>query len=100
MLLRNMVGLLWTSDQTVAKASTYTGQHKKHKRQTSTPSAGFDPAIPVTKRPQTYALDRAATGTGCLPVACRNALAASLLLLFLSRGETYKASLMAPLHFL
>jgi hypothetical protein len=24
------------------------------------PSAGFEPAIPATKRPQTYALDRAA----------------------------------------
>jgi hypothetical protein len=28
------------------------------------PSAGFEPAIPATKRPQTYALDRADTGTG------------------------------------
>jgi hypothetical protein len=25
------------------------------------PSAGFEPAIPATKRPQTYALDRAST---------------------------------------
>jgi hypothetical protein len=25
------------------------------------PSAGFQPATPATKRPQTYALDRAAT---------------------------------------
>jgi hypothetical protein len=28
------------------------------------PSAGFEPAIPATKRPQTYALERAATGIG------------------------------------
>jgi hypothetical protein len=28
------------------------------------PSAGLDLAIPATKRPQTYALDRAATGIG------------------------------------
>jgi hypothetical protein len=28
------------------------------------PSVGFEPAIPATKRPQTYALDRAATGIG------------------------------------
>jgi hypothetical protein len=27
-------------------------------------SAGFEPAIPATKRPKTYALDRAATGIG------------------------------------
>jgi hypothetical protein len=30
------------------------------------PSAGFEPAIPVIKRPQTYALDRTATGIGYL----------------------------------
>jgi hypothetical protein len=28
------------------------------------PSAGFEPATPETKRPQTYALDRAATEVG------------------------------------
>jgi hypothetical protein len=28
------------------------------------PSAGFEPAIPATKWPQTYVLDRAATGNG------------------------------------
>jgi hypothetical protein len=28
------------------------------------PRAGLEPAIPATKRPQTYVLDRAATGIG------------------------------------
>jgi hypothetical protein len=28
------------------------------------PGAGYEPAMPATKRPQTYALDRAATGIG------------------------------------
>jgi hypothetical protein len=28
------------------------------------PRAGFEPAIPATKRPQTYALDRAVTEIG------------------------------------
>jgi hypothetical protein len=28
------------------------------------PSAGLEPAIPATKRPQTYALDRVGTGMG------------------------------------
>jgi hypothetical protein len=28
------------------------------------PRAGFEPATPATKRPQTYALDHAATGIG------------------------------------
>jgi hypothetical protein len=58
---RHTVGLLWTSDQPVAEASTYTGQHN---RQTSMPRAGFERATPGTKRPQTYALDRAAIGIG------------------------------------
>jgi len=30
------------------------------------PPAGFEPMISVYERPQTYALDRAATGTGTL----------------------------------
>jgi hypothetical protein len=45
------------SDQPVAETSIYTG---KHNRQTSMPSAGFEPAILATKRPQIYAFDRAA----------------------------------------
>jgi len=44
----------------LTKLSTY-------KRQTSTPLAGFEPAIPASQRPQTHALDCAATGIGsCL----------------------------------
>jgi hypothetical protein len=34
----------------------------KHKRHTSMPRAAFEPAIPVTKQPQPYALYRAAAG--------------------------------------
>jgi hypothetical protein len=47
-------GLLWTNDKLVAEAATYT-THNKHKRQRSKPSAGFEPATPAIKRPQTYA---------------------------------------------
>ena len=32
------------------------------------PPAGFEPAIPASERPQTYALDRAATGVGKLDI--------------------------------
>jgi hypothetical protein len=52
---------LWTSNQPVVEISTYTGQQN---RQTSMPPAGFEPATTATKRPQTYALDRAATEIG------------------------------------
>jgi hypothetical protein len=40
--------------------------HNTHKRQTSMPSAGFKPTILTSERPQTHALDRAATGIGTL----------------------------------
>jgi hypothetical protein len=46
------LGLLCTSDQPVTEAATYT-THNKHKRRTSLPSAGFEPAIPASERSQT-----------------------------------------------
>jgi hypothetical protein len=52
------------SDRPVAKASTYTGEYNLHNRKTSMPRAKFKPATPATKLPQTYTLDRAATGIG------------------------------------
>jgi hypothetical protein len=58
------VGLLWTSDQSVAETSTL-----QHTTLTTDrhpyPPAGFEPTISAGERPQTYALDRAAIGTGC-----------------------------------
>ena len=36
----------------------------QHSQQTSMPLVGFEPTISAGERPQTYALDRAATGTG------------------------------------
>ena len=38
--------------------------HNTHNRQTSMPPVGFEPTISASERPKTYALDRAATGTG------------------------------------
>jgi hypothetical protein len=43
-----------------------------HNRQTSMPSAGFEPAIPASERPQTHALDRGATGIGWYTLYSRN----------------------------
>jgi hypothetical protein len=42
----------------------YLTKHNTHKRQTSMPPEGFEPAIPASERPQIHALDRAATGIG------------------------------------
>ena len=57
------VGLLWMSDQLVAETSTWK-KHNTHNKQTSMPPMGFEPTVSAGGRPQTYALDRAATGTG------------------------------------
>jgi hypothetical protein len=72
---RHLIGLLWTSDQPVAKASTYTGQHNTETRgEISVPQARFDPRRQTSMRSvirtcdptnqAAYALDRAATWIG------------------------------------
>ena len=45
------VGLLWTSDQPEAETSTCE-THTTYTRQTFTPPAGFEPAIPASEKPQ------------------------------------------------
>ena len=47
----------------------YLTTHNAHNRQNSTPPVGFEPTTPTNERPQTYALDRAATGTSTTDVA-------------------------------
>jgi hypothetical protein len=42
----------------------YLTTHNTHNRQTSMPLVEFEPTMSAGERPQTYALDRAATGTG------------------------------------
>jgi hypothetical protein len=42
----------------------YQTTHNTHKRQVSMPSAGLQPELPASERPQTYALERAAPGIG------------------------------------
>ena len=57
------VGLLWTNDQTDAETSTW--QHTILTRdRRACPRRDFEPAIPGSERPQTYALDDATTGIG------------------------------------
>jgi hypothetical protein len=42
-------------------------KHNTHNRQTSMPPVEFEPTISASERPQTHALDRAATGIGFDP---------------------------------
>jgi hypothetical protein len=56
------VRLLWTRDRPVAETSTW---QQKHSQETNIHApGGIRTQIPARARPQTYALDRAATGIG------------------------------------
>ena len=54
-------------ERSALRRDPYLTTHSKHTRQISMPPAGFEPTISAFERPQTCALDRAATGTA----ACR-----------------------------
>jgi hypothetical protein len=53
-------------ERSARRKDLYLTTHNKHNRQTSVPPVGFEPMISAGERPQTHALDRAATGTGDL----------------------------------
>ena len=59
------------------RRDVYLTTHNTHNTQTSMPPVGFVPTISAGERPQTYALGRAATGTGF------HLLLASIISLFL-----------------
>jgi nucleosome binding factor SPN SPT16 subunit len=57
LLFRHAVGLLWTSDQPDAKASTYTEQHNT--KMNILAPIGIRAHDPCNEQAKTYALDRA-----------------------------------------
>ena len=60
--------------------------HNTHTRQTSMPAEVFESAFPASKRPQTFALDRAATGLGStIPAFDSEILGTQICLLFFSQ---------------
>jgi len=56
---RTPVGVL-----SARRTDLYLTTHDTHKRQISMSPAGFESAIPASERPQTHALDGAATRVG------------------------------------
>ena len=56
----------WTppDEWSIRRRDRYLTTHNTYNRKTSMPPVGFEPTISAGERPQTYALDRAATGTG------------------------------------
>ena len=61
---RTTVGRTPLDDRSGRRRDLYLTTHNTHNRQTSMPPVGFEPTISAGGRPQNYALDRAATGTG------------------------------------
>ena len=64
---RTTVGRTPLDEWSTRRRDHYVTTHNNHNRQTSMPPVGFDPTISADERPQTYALDSAATGTGQSP---------------------------------
>ena len=60
------VGRTPLDEWSARRRDLYLTTHNTHNRQRSMPQVGFKPTISEGERPQTYALDRKATGTGRL----------------------------------
>ena len=60
---RITVGRTPLDEWSARRRDLYLTTHNTHNRQTSMAPLGFEPTISAGERPQTYALDRAATGT-------------------------------------
>jgi hypothetical protein len=58
----NTLGRTPLDELSACRRDLYLTTQDNHKRQTSLTPAGFEPAIPASKRPQTHALERVATG--------------------------------------
>ena len=58
------VGRTPLDEGSARRRDLYLTIHSTHYRQTSMPLVEFEPTVSAGERPQTYALDRTATGTG------------------------------------
>ena len=67
---RTTVGRTPLNKWSARRRDLYLTTHNTHNRQTSMPLVGFEPTISAGERPQTYPLDRAATGTGKISLYC------------------------------
>ena len=65
---RSTVGRTPLDEGSPRRRDLYMTTHNTHNRQTSMLRMRFEPTISADERPQTYTLDRAATGTGSVLV--------------------------------
>ena len=63
---RTTVGRAPLDEWSARRRDLYLTTHNTQNRQVSMSPVEFKPTVSVGERPQTYALDRVATGTGCL----------------------------------
>ena len=61
---RNTIGRTPLDERSARRRDLYLTTHNTHNRQASVLPVGFEPTISAGEQPQTYALGRAATGTG------------------------------------
>jgi len=61
---RTTVGRTPLDEWSARRRDLYLKTHNTHNRQTSMLPVGFEPTTSAGKRPQTFAIDRTATGTG------------------------------------
>jgi hypothetical protein len=70
-LTHTTLGRIPLVEWSARRRDLYLTTHNTHKRQTFMPPVGFEPKIPASERPQTHALDRAATGIGDFKMTIR-----------------------------
>ena len=68
----------------VRRRELYLTTQNIHNRQTSMPPVGFEPTVSASERPQTYALDRATTGTGNIYILLSTIITFSFMCLYFS----------------
>ena len=63
-LIHTTLGRIPLDEWSARRRDLYLTIHNTHKRQTSMPPAGFEPAIPASQRPHKHTLNHAATRIG------------------------------------
>ena len=81
---RTTVGSVSLDKRWACRRDLYLTTHNTHNRQTSMPPVRFKPTISADERPQTYALDHVATGTGITAIR----VIKNEILIYWSRPET------------
>jgi hypothetical protein len=78
------------------RGDLYQTTHNTHERQISLPAVGFESTVSAGERPQTYALDRAATGSSVWAITHVNAPTNLFYKTFFLRTDSCKMTISSP----